>query len=191
MKKNFIIQVSALILLISTVVFFLLYKKSSPTQVSNNTQLVTTSLVATTTEQNLNSRVVPDGMREYKNITYRFSLLYPQELVTSEHPEGGGATTITFQNIKKVEGFQIFIVPYVESQVSDARFKEDVPSGVRTNLTNITVDGVTGATFYSTNITLGETKEIWFIRGGYLFEVTTLKSLDAWLSDIMQSWKFL
>src|SRR3989344_521661 len=54
------------------------------------------------------ARVVPQGMREYLNTAYHFSLFYPQELSVKEHREGGGALTITFQNIEKAEGFQIF-----------------------------------------------------------------------------------
>ena len=108
-----------------------------------------------------------------------------------ERQEGGGATTITFQNVEKAEGFQLFIVPYAEAQVSAERFKRDVPSGVRNNLTNITVDGATAAAFYSTNTELGATREVWVVRGGFLYEVTTLKPLDTWLGEIIQTWKFI
>jgi hypothetical protein len=82
-------------------------------------------------------------------------------------------------------------VPYAEPQVSEERFKQDEPSGARTNLNSITVDGATGAAFYSTDVALGETREIWFVHGGYLYEVTTLKPLDTWLARIMQTWKFI
>ena len=136
-------------------------------------------------------RSVPDGWREYRSSMYLFSLLYPQELAVNENPEGGNATTITFQNTEKGVGFQIFVVPYQGQQVSEERFKKDIPSGVRTDLVDIVVDGVTGAAFYSSNAALGETREIWFIKDGYLYEVTTLKPLDAWLKTVMQSWKFL
>lgn len=130
-------------------------------------------------------------MREYRSEAYHFSLLYPQELAASEHPEGGNAITITFQNVEKAEGFQIFIVPYGEPQVSEERFRQDEPSGVRTSLTTITVDGATGAAFYSANPALGDTREVWFVRGGFLYELTTLKPLDNWLGGIIQTWEFL
>lgn len=137
------------------------------------------------------TRTPPVGAKEYRSAAYRFSLFYPQELTVNERPEGGGAATITFQNIEKAEGFQIFIVPYSEPQVSAERFKRDVPSGVRNNLTNITVDGATGAAFYSTNTALGDTREVWVVHGGFLYEVTTLKPLDTWLGAIIQTWKFI
>ena len=34
-------------------------------------------------------------------------------------------------------------------------------------------------------------REVWFIHGGYLYEVTTYKELDTWLGSIMQTWKFI
>jgi hypothetical protein len=38
---------------------------------------------------------------------------------------------------------------------------------------------------------MGDAREVWFIKSGYLFEVTTYKPLDSWLSQILQTWKFL
>jgi hypothetical protein len=131
------------------------------------------------------------GMREYQSTAYHFSLLYPNYLKVSTFDEGGGATTITFQNVEKSEGFQIFIVPYEGTQVSEQRFKEDVPSGVRESLKTIVVDGAAGEAFYSTDANLGDTREVWVVHGGFLYELTTHKSLETWLGGIIQTWKFI
>jgi hypothetical protein len=32
---------------------------------------------------------------------------------------------------------------------------------------------------------------VWFIKGGFLYEITTYKEFDAWLAQIMQSWQFI
>ena len=37
----------------------------------------------------------------------------------------------------------------------------------------------------------GDWREVWFIRRGFLYEVTTYKELDSWLADIMRTWKFI
>ena len=145
---------------------------------------------ATTTSLGLH-RTPPAGYTEYYNPRYRFSLFYPDDLKVSEHDEGSGALTITFQNPDTAHGFQIFIVPYGASQVTEEQFKKDEPSGVREGQKNIAIDGTTGESFYSNNPSLGETAEVWFIHGGYLFEVTTLKPLAGWFSQIMATWKFL
>lgn len=174
MRTPLIIAIGAIAVLGSGVV--LLSSKPSP-QASDNTQTVATSSTS--------------SMREYQSTAYHFSLLYPEELIVNERSEGGGATTITFQNIEKSEGFQIFIVPYSEPQVSEQRFRQDEPSGVRESLKSIVVGGATGGAFYSKDATLGDTREIWIVHGGFLYEVTTHKTLDTWLAGIIQTWKFI
>ena len=138
-------------------------------------------------------REVGAGSKEYYSSEYNFSLLYPDALSVKEFSEAGGAMTITFEQDdgKTLSGFQIFIVPFSGAQITEERFKQDNPSGVRKNLKDIMLDGATGASFYSTNATLGDTAEVWFVRGGYLYEVTTFKELDTWLADILSAWRFV
>lgn len=136
------------------------------------------------------SRQVPAGAREYISGVHHFSLLHPEYLNIEVREEGGNAMTYVFQSAERGEGFQIFTVPYEGQQVSEAQFKKDLPSGVRTGLKNISVDGATGASFYSWDIALGETYEVWFLNNGWLYEVTTLKSLEPWLNQILQTWLF-
>ena len=45
--------------------------------------------------------------------------------------------------------------------------------------------------FFGSNSIMGDTREVWFVHGGYLFEVNTYKDLDSWLSQIMQTWVFI
>ena len=136
-------------------------------------------------------RTPPEGQQEYYNEQYRFALFYPSNLTVRSFDEGGGAMSLSFQNVEAGQGFQIFVVPYNASQVTPAQFKKDEPSGVRQGARDVTIDGATATSFYSTNALLGETAEVWFIHGGYLFEVTAPKSEAAWLSNIMASWQFL
>jgi hypothetical protein len=44
--------------------------------------------------------------------------------------------------------------------------------------------------FFGRNSIMGDTREVWFVHSGSLFEVTTYKELDAWLSQIMATWKW-
>jgi hypothetical protein len=137
------------------------------------------------------ARTPPAGHAEYRNERYRFALFYPSNLSVKSFDEGGGASTIALQDVGRAEGFQIFVVPYEEAQVSEARFRRDVPSGVREGLLGITIGGAAATSFYSANALLGDTAEIWFIYGGYLFEVTAPKSQAVWLSGIMATWQFI
>ena len=134
----------------------------------------------------------PIRVKEYQNARYGFSLLYPSALAVSTFDEGGGASTITFQNPEKGEGFQIFSVPYGGTQaMSEERFRQDVPSGVCKSLTHIAMDGAAGTAFYSTHTALGATREVWVVHRGFLHEVTTLKPLDGWLDSIIPTLKFV
>jgi len=134
-------------------------------------------------------REVPEGDDEYHSAAYRFSVIYPSNLAVSESDSGGDAT-FTFEDDKNIVGFQVYVQPFSGTQITEAQFKQDIPSGVRTSLKNITIDGATGASFYSADHLLGDTAEVWFIHGGYLYEVTTFKEQAAWLGSILQTWKF-
>lgn len=133
----------------------------------------------------------PAGFVEYRNEEYGFSLWYPQELTVQERAEGGGATTMVFERVDGGGGFQIYALPYAEAQVSERRFRMDVPSGVMEEPMEVVIDGVRANAFFSKHVLLGETREVWFLRGGYLFEVTTYRQLDAWLAGVMATWRFL
>jgi hypothetical protein len=57
--------------------------------------------------------------------------------------------------------------------------------------TDVTVDGARGIEFFSNAPRLNDTREVWFIHGGFLYEMTTYKELDTWLKPIMQSWQWI
>ena len=133
------------------------------------------------------------GMVEYQNERFGFHFYhYPESRIT-EHDEMHGAYTIVLENEERVRGLQIFIVPYLEDTISEERFRADVPSGVRENIepTTLGYRKHPAVTFTSVDEFLGPTREIWFIRGGYLFEITTFKGVGNWFEPIIQSWRFL
>ncbi len=94
-------------------------------------------------------------------------------------------------NPKGERGFQILVFPYKEDYVTEERFRMDIPSGSMENPQNILIDGVPGTIFYSTDATLGETREVWFIHNGFLYEITAPKIFDPWLSEILLDFRFL
>lgn len=85
----------------------------------------------------------------------------------------------------------MYSVRYAAEAIDDARFKLDQPSGVFKEPKGVTIDGAQGTMFFGYNKTMGDTREIWFIRDGFLYEVTTYKELDDWISSIMQTWTFI
>ncbi len=83
------------------------------------------------------------------------------------------------------------MTPYAGKQIDTARLKLDEPSGVYLQPTDVIIDGTSATTFFSTNAIMGDTREVWFIKNGFLYEVTTYKELDTWLADILRTWKFI
>jgi hypothetical protein len=136
------------------------------------------------------TRDLPPGTSEYHNERYGFSFLYPKSASLKTLNQGLGAMTILIEDDAAGQGFQLFIVPYTETTITDERFRKDEPSGVRKNAVAATVDGVPATVFESEDAALGETYEVWFIHGGYLFEATTAKPLASWLGSILSTWQF-
>ncbi len=185
-------QKKSLILLFFTFTFLVGFFYFLFVSKRNNSKDLDIEKISTTTEEVLVSkRDVPKGFLEYRNEMYSFSLIYPEDLSVVERFQFGGAVTITYENIKGEKGFQIFIVPYNEPQVSLERFRIDMPSLIQKDLVSIDVDGAVGASFYGFDENLGETKEVWFINRGFLYEVTTLKPLESWLNEIIKTWEFI
>lgn len=136
---------------------------------------------------------------EYADPEYHFKLSYPSDLAVQVYPEDDGARTVVFTSETPGIGFQVYVTPYDKNHIDDAQFRKDMPSGVMKDPQDIRVDGSTSLTtggvpakiFYGRNDAMGDTREVWFIKGGYLYEVTTYKALDTWLGDIMLSWRFI
>lgn len=136
----------------------------------------------------------PPGYAEYLNDFYGFSFFHPSAARITEYDEGGGAATITLENIDARRGLQIFIVPYADETISEERLLSDVPSGVIENIKYEQIGGeftVPTVVFDSRDTFLGETREVWFIYNGFLFEITTLEELSDWSRQIIETWRFL
>ena len=189
---KYVLAVLVLVLAIAGAFWMQGHVSTAGTPVATSTENVLQALNRTQTQTLAQTpRQSPPGQKEYKNEKYHFSLIIPENLTVKEYDEGAGAATITFQDIKNAQGFQIFVVPYADTQITEEQFKKDEPSGVRRDSQDITIDTASAVSFYSKNPLLGDTAEIWFIHGGYLYETTSLKPLASWLSDIMLTWTFV
>jgi hypothetical protein len=147
----------------------------------------TNSIAASSASDGVPTHAAPRGYLPYSNPQFHFALSYPANLQLQEYKEAGGAFTVTFQDIVADEEFQVYVTPYSGTEITDAQFKLDEPSGVKIDPTDVTVAGASGIEFFSYAPRLDDTREVWFIHGGFLYEVTTYKNFDAWL----QSWRFI
>lgn len=137
----------------------------------------------------LQAPVIPAGWQLFENQQYGFSVYVPPGIKVMPFDEGG-AHTFSFENAETAEGFQVFVVPYSDTTISRERFLQDSPSGVMKEPVDITVGGGRATTFFGEHAILGETREVWILHGGLLFEVTSYKHLDAWLMKILDTWRF-
>lgn len=189
-SKYFTIFISTVALLLIGFLIYKNYTRSGVSQIFSTNQKENSTTTPTVNSLNtLPPRTAPAGSKEYRSEAYHFSLFYPDTLSVKEYKEAGGAQTITFSNNQGEYSFQIFVLPFKESQVTEKRFKMDIPSGVLKEPVDVIIDGIRATTFFSTNAIMGDTREVWFIKNGFLYEVTTYKELDTWLAGIMQSWK--
>lgn len=165
---------------------------AAPEIASNSSAAVLSSSSTRITAEVIAQKSAPPAThsKRYTNTKYAFSYSHTPQAKISEYDEGGGAALIVHENFEKVRGFQIFIVPYTESTISEERFLADVPSGVRTEVENTTLDGIPAVTFVSFDPHIGETREIWVIYNGHLYEITTFRGVGDWFRPIIQSWDF-
>ena len=185
--RYIIVVVCCLLFLVAGIALFSYREASIPSDIVNDAGDIATNAQIPAP----NSREAPHGWREYHSEQYRFSLFYPEAMSVDEFDEGDGVATITFENTSGAVGFQIFIVPYSKSLISEERFRQDVPSGVRRNAKSAIIDGVEAVTFTSVDLFLGETREVWFIYRGHLYEITTLAGVGNWFTTVIQSWRFI
>ena len=142
-----------------------------------------------TTSSGVQPPLLPSGMREFKSEPFRFALIIPEKMSVGEFAESGDARTYVFSGVD-TPSFQIYVTPYGKDIIDAERFKLDQPSGVILEQQEVSIGGVRAVAFFGKNDVMGETREVWFVREGLLYEVTTEKENDAWLSAMMAQWQF-
>jgi hypothetical protein len=137
-------------------------------------------------------RVPPAGYVEYRNTHYSFSFFSPIGTAVQDTNLGQDTHIFTLEEDANTgQGLQVFVVPYTHYSITEERFKKDMPSGVRKEVAPISVDGSTAVSFKGFNDRLGDTYEVWVIRGGYLYEISTLYQNKEWLTAFLKDWIFI
>jgi hypothetical protein len=139
----------------------------------------------------ISDRQVAKGYKEYKNHDYHFSVHYPGDLPAQESHDRGHTLTVVFQKEIGEEAFQIYVAPIRGNQITQERFLIDEPSGVRKDQIETSVDGAEALAFHGFDAAMGQTYEVWFIKGDLLYEVSTYKELEPWLNEILSTWRFI
>jgi hypothetical protein len=116
---------------------------------------------ATSSASEIAAASPPAKYLPYRNQQYHFSVYYPPDLKVQTYDESGDAFTVALQDLTGTAGFEVYVTPYSGTQVTEARFKTDEPSGTFNQPTHVTVDGVPATAFYGSNSAMGDTREIW------------------------------
>ena len=130
----------------------------------------------------------------YFSQDYGFSLAYPAELDLGQFYDNPDGDLIVFQSRQKEKektGFQIFITPYSGSVISREIILRDLSSTIIEDPQEAIIgDGTRALIFWSESPKIGKTREVWFAKNGYLYEITTYAPLDSWLANILSSWRW-
>jgi len=126
----------------------------------------------------------------YSNDKYGFSLEIPKDMKTSEFQEGPG-DMIMIRNSSFL--IQAFIMPWDEPGIiTPERIKQDLPTIIveEPQQAIIGQDKIQALIFFSQEESLGRTREVWFVKNGFLYQITALAEKDKAVGEILESLKF-
>lgn len=137
--------------------------------------------------------VTPSLNDTYHNATYRFSLAVPQGFTVQEMPHDDRGQIVLLQD-PAGNGIQIMVTPFPEDlrQLSADRIRADIPDMQITDVQPVEIGlNHTGIAFRSDNDAFnGDSREVWFVFRGNLYQISTYARLDALLQTLFGTWKF-
>ena len=115
---------------------------------------------------------------EYRNDRWHYSLAVPADMTVSEHEREGGGFTVQFMDATGDKELIISAWPYTQLDLTlgcegTASATSDQPDHLE--IVKVLRDGVF---------------KVVFTKNGRLYVVTTLPEYEAWLTDILTTWKF-
>ena len=194
--KVWIIPKIALIILAIALLFgaiyFVVSNKKSPQseEVSNN---INEYQSVSGNEQTFTIAQSEDGENNiYTDSQYKFSFEYPKNFTATKFQEGEEGDTILVQEKESKKSFQIFISPFDEpGPLTAERVLQDLPDLIINNPEQrVLKNGAVALVFFSEESSIGETREIWFVHNGYLYQISTYKELDSLVAKIISTWRF-
>lgn len=132
-----------------------------------------------------------DLPRTFSHPLYKFSFNYPAGFTANILPstEAGGET-IVVQNQSKNAGFQIYLEPYdaSDTDITKERLAQDIPEmKIKESQEVIIGSSGRGLAFVAADT---NTREVWFIFGGTLYQITAPIENDTLLQRVLNTWKF-
>lgn len=123
----------------------------------------------------------------YQHQKPHFSFAIPEGHTVGEVIEQGGET-IVVQDVSTGLGFQLFISPFDEDiTLTQERIRQDLPGLVMESVQTIPIAERTGVAFVSQNQTFGTSREVWFVYGGYLYQMSTYLESEVLLLRVLET----
>lgn len=131
--------------------------------------------------------------KEYTNDTYRFSLMMPDAFVAQELPNDEGSDTTLLQD-STGNGIQIMVSPYGQDlhELTAEKIHTDIPDMKISDVQSLEIgDDYKGVAFKSDNPAFNkDSRDVWFVFHGTLYQITTYASNDSLLKAMFGTWKF-
>lgn len=141
------------------------------------------------------SALASENAQEYKDAKHSFSFLYPKGYTSSLTSDPDGNDIIVIEDSEKKTGFQVTVSPFdeTESNLTVERIHQDIPDlSIREPQEVLVGANGKGIAFLSDNGNYdGNSREVWFVYKGFLYQISTYASLDPLLKSVFSTWKFL
>lgn len=132
--------------------------------------------------------------KSYTNAAHNFSLNMPEGYSARELPaDDSGVSTVVIENSSS-DGVQIRMQPFsgdVRVLTADM-VKADIPGIKMDDVQTVTIGAdYQGIAFKSDNDAFnGDSREVWFVFRGTLYQISTYARLDPLLKGIFSTWRF-
>lgn len=129
----------------------------------------------------------------FSDAAHGFSFGYPDPLKAGSQTDDNGNTTILVQDTASHVGFQVYITPWSNSAVTTVSADDvaaSLPDIQMHNPTQVSINGTPALAFQATDATFGDSRQVWFIRKGFLYQVSSYSSQDPLLEKVLSSWRW-
>lgn len=133
-----------------------------------------------------------DLKKKYTNSKYGFSLNYPDSLSVVTSTEADSGEVLLFDGSGN-RGFQIFITRGGDiGDITPDLITNSIPDiSIKNPQVAIIGGDLRALIFVSYDQIIGETREVWFSEGDFLYQITAYLDYDAELAQILSTWNFI
>ena len=134
----------------------------------------------------------PDFTETYADAAHGFSFKYPPTLRIHASQQDATAIIVA-RNAAKTIGFQIHIKPIggTDRAITPTRIARDMPGLAIRGPQRLRIPGAGLAlAFYATEQNFGESFQVWFIRQGRLYQLSSYAPHDALVRGVLATWTF-